>query len=212
MIDFVAHPALHLAFASLHVVVGHGASALIYRLRFGRNPLVLYTQDSAERRSPHARATRFVGLCSALWAAGLVAAALVPGFRSSLFGRPLLLAPTLAWGIAVVGLVAMVASQVSMGRAFRVGQHSGDGASELHTTGLHRLSRNPIYVGSWLFLAGMTLWYPGIFLVAMLIALGAGMHALVRAEEDFLAARFGDAYRRYAAEVPRYLGVPRRWP
>jgi protein-S-isoprenylcysteine O-methyltransferase Ste14 len=35
---------------------------------------------------------------------------------------------------------------------------------------------------------------------------------IVRREEQYLEEEFGDAYRRYRARVPRYLGLPRRQP
>jgi protein-S-isoprenylcysteine O-methyltransferase Ste14 len=203
----VAAPAAHLAFASLHVLLGHFGSALLFRLRFGRHPLVLYRADTS---TPHATATRKVALASAAWAAGLVASGYWPRFRESALGRPLLDLPdSLGWTIAAMGLGLMLVGQAAMGEAFRVGQHEGDAPSALRTRGMHAWSRNPIYVGSFGALCGMTLWYPNALLVLSLSTIGYGIHRLVLAEEPFLASRFGEAYEAYRRRTPRYLGWPR---
>ncbi len=193
-------PLPHLAFASLHLLVGHLGSAAVHRLRFGRNPLVLYRAGATE----HGRATRLVAALSLLWAAALVASALSPSFVRV---APALVAipPAVSWSVAVLGLVTMAASQYAMGAAFRVGQHDADTADALQTRGPHALSRNPIYLGSWTFLAGMTLWHPSAPQIVLVVALALAMHRLVIAEERFLAARFGDAWTAYRERTPRYL-------
>lgn len=200
-------PGLHLAFASLHLLVGHFGSAAVHWIRFRRSPLVLYRRGA----SPHQRITRLVSVASLAWAAALIASATSGRLRASLLGRALFTAPPLAsWGVAVVGLALMVASQASMGSAFRVGQDERDAPPELRRDGLHALSRNPIYVGSWTYLFGMTLWHPSALLLALCALVGLGIHGLVLAEEAFLRARFGAEYADYCARTPRYLFGARR--
>lgn len=199
-------PALHLAFASLHVLLGHFGSAVIFRVRYGRHPLVLY---QADERTPHASATRGVALASSVWATALVASAYWPPFGRSVLGRPMVdLPPLLGWIVAGLGLGLMLVGQVAMGEAFRVGQHEGDAPTALRTNGLHGWSRNPIYVGSFGALLGMTLWSPSPLLTLSLSFIGYGIHRLVLAEEPFLAARFGRAFEDYRRRTPRYLGWP----
>ena len=36
------------------------------------------------------------------------------------------------------------------------------------------------------------------------------MHLMVRGEEEHLEKVFGDAYREYREQTPRYLGLPKR--
>jgi protein-S-isoprenylcysteine O-methyltransferase Ste14 len=195
-------PATHLAFASLHVLIGHLGAALLHWARFRRNPLVLYRG----RASAHQTITRAVSLMSAGWAAALVGSALWPPLRASLPGRALFFVPpAVSWGLAVAGLVLMAVSQASMGRAFRVGQDSLDGPPELRQGGLHAISRNPIYVGSWVCLFGMTLWHPSALLLGLCAGIGLCMHGLVLAEERFLRERFGAAFDAYCKRTPRYL-------
>ena len=74
----------------------------------------------------------------------------------------------------------------------------------LVTTGLHGLSRNPIYLGFTavqLGLAGAT--RNGWMLVTCPMS-AASLHRCVLREEAWLHERFGDGYDAYRARVPRY--------
>ncbi len=80
------------------------------------------------------------------------------------------------------------------------------GASALCTRGPFRFSRNPIYLGDWFILMGVslllgTLW-PLVFAPLIWAMLRYGV---IRHEEAHLEARFGDAYRHYASRVRRWI-------
>ena len=193
----------YLAFASLHLVAGQGLAGLVYRARFGRSPLVLYRRRAAA--GAHGRRTRWVGLATVAWAAALLASAFSPGFGASVVGMPLVSVPPIAgWIVGMLGLVGMLAAQVGMGAAFRVGLDESE-VPTLVTTGLHRVSRNPVYVASVLYLVGVSLWAPCAAVLLGLVAVAAGIHGLVRAEERFLAAALGPEHAAYCREVRRYL-------
>ncbi len=196
-------PMLHVSFASLHVLLGHFGSALIHRLRYGSSPLVLRTAP----RSRHRDVSASLAALSAAWAFGLVVLAYWPASREGTSGaRMVVVSPTVSWAIAVAGLALMLTAQATTGSAFREGQDPARGPVALCATGLHRVTRNPIYLGSWTCLVGMTLWWPTPLLVCVCLAIGAGMHALVLEEERFLRARFGASFDEYARRVPRYIG------
>lgn len=79
-------------------------------------------------------------------------------------------------------------------------------ASELCTDGPFRYSRNPIYVGDWFILAGVslllhTLW-PLLFAPLIWAMLRYGV---IRHEEAHLEAKFDEAYRRYKTQVRRWI-------
>lgn len=197
-----SHPLAHLLFASMHIFAGHFASAALHRLRFGKSPLVLYRGH----RSAHQSTTRLVSLLSLAWASSLALSALSAPFVDTPATRSLVALPwQLTWSISAAGLALMVAAQASMGASFRVGQDEAEPPSSLCRSGLHRLSRNPIYVGSTTFLAGMTLWHPSPLLLSLLVAIAWCIHRLVLAEEAFLRQRFGEAFEAYCRETPRYL-------
>ena len=68
--------------------------------------------------------------------------------------------------------------------------------------------RNPLYVGNIALWVGFALTARLVWLAPLiLVLLGLEYHAIVRWEETLLEARLGDAYRDYAARVPRWLPV-----
>jgi protein-S-isoprenylcysteine O-methyltransferase Ste14 len=114
---------------------------------------------------------------------------------------------------ALILLAAAAALRLWAGRD--IGPHSHGNRIEgpaLATTGAYAFGRNPLYLSNMLAAAGLVLFAgcltPGSS--AALIAAAALHHALlVRAEEDFLAARHGESWRVYRDVTPRWLGLPR---
>jgi protein-S-isoprenylcysteine O-methyltransferase Ste14 len=76
----------------------------------------------------------------------------------------------------------------------------------LVTSGPFRLIRNPIYLGLTLLYLGLTLalntWWGPILAVPLIAVMHVGV---VLREERYLERKFGDPYRRYKADVARYL-------
>ena len=78
-------------------------------------------------------------------------------------------------------------------------------ASALVTGGIFGWLRNPMYVGLTLCLAGLSILLASDWMLVMTIAFVAVIHfGVVKREERYLEAKFGDAYRAYKARVPRY--------
>ena len=77
---------------------------------------------------------------------------------------------------------------------------------ELILQGPYRFTRNPMYVGVTLFVIGLglavnNLWISLFAAPALLV-----VHVIaVLPEERYLAAKFGDSYRSFLAQVRRYL-------
>lgn len=80
----------------------------------------------------------------------------------------------------------------------------------LATTGPYRYVRHPQYVGFILVMFGFLLQWPTILTLAMFPVLTAMYVRLAKTEEKDSRAEFGDAYARYAAEVPGFLPSIRR--
>jgi protein-S-isoprenylcysteine O-methyltransferase Ste14 len=80
------------------------------------------------------------------------------------------------------------------------------GASELCISGPFRFSRNPIYLGDWFILLGVSLllntWWPLAFAPLIWVMLRFGV---IRHEEAHLEAKFGDTYRDYKTHVNRWI-------
>lgn len=78
--------------------------------------------------------------------------------------------------------------------------------ARLVTTGLYARSRNPMYVGVVLMLTGWALMLRSVpHAVYAAVVAGAFHLRVVMGEEPYLARRHGEAWRRYAQQVPRWL-------
>lgn len=113
----------------------------------------------------------------------------------------------LAWlGVAfcLVGVLILVLSLVSFGNSFRVGIDT-DQPGRLVTTGIFAVSRNPIYVGFFVFLVGQLLAFPNWVPLIYLLAGTALFHRQVLREEGFMRQRYGDEYADYCRHVRRYV-------
>lgn len=83
----------------------------------------------------------------------------------------------------------------------------------LTTSGIHRYSRNPLYLGTIIFLLGLTvmgfsggniLWSL-VFLAYFLVSI-AYLHWTIRLEEGFLSGKYGAPYVEYLRHTHRYIG------
>ena len=84
-----------------------------------------------------------------------------------------------------------------------------DPPQELVSRGLYRWTRNPMYVGVLAVIAGEAWLGASARLALYGLAVFTGFHLFVLGyEEPTLRRRFGAAYERYCARVPRWL--PRR--
>ena len=117
--------------------------------------------------------------------------------------------PAIVAGGAVLAMLG-AALVVLARRAFA--QHGqppdpGRPTSKLVTSGAFSVSRNPLYLGGMCILVGMALALnlPWVF-VLLLPAFVACHSVLIAPEERYLAAKFGDEYRLYAASVHRWIG------
>ncbi|EJL56753.1 hypothetical protein-S-isoprenylcysteine methyltransferase [Rhizobium sp. CF122] len=79
-------------------------------------------------------------------------------------------------------------------------------ARALVTTGIHGLSRNPIYVGMFLLYTGIGLAARSSWILILVLSIAVIMrYAVVAREEAYLERRFGGAYRDYKVRVRRWL-------
>ncbi|MFC6732911.1 MULTISPECIES: isoprenylcysteine carboxylmethyltransferase family protein [unclassified Haladaptatus] len=77
---------------------------------------------------------------------------------------------------------------------------------DLHTTGAYARSRNPQYVGMLVGLAGFILVVNSLFLTILLAIHICWLLLLPFVEEPWLEQQFGEPYRKYTNEVPRFVG------
>jgi len=79
-------------------------------------------------------------------------------------------------------------------------------AGKLTTAGPYRWSRNPQYVGWFLFLLGFALADWSLWCLAALLVVAISLHLLVLVEEEHLLRTFGQPYAEFCRKVPRYAG------
>ena len=110
-------------------------------------------------------------------------------------------------GLGIVGLLWCV---VEFYRAGRGTLAPWAPPKALVVTGLYRYSRNPMYVAVLLILLGWSIgfrsWTLGGY--AAMIAIAFQLRVVLN-EEPFLLRTHGEAWRRYASTVPRWLGARR---
>ena len=109
----------------------------------------------------------------------------------------------LGWLSFVGGLVISLVAQAQMGASWRVG--IDDRPTRLVTGGLFALSRNPIFLGMFLTLAGLVLITPAPWTVAGFAVAVILVSLQVRLEERNLLRIHGQAYLAYAAQVGRFV-------
>ena len=85
------------------------------------------------------------------------------------------------------------------------GPGSLEDPSALVTTGVHGVSRNPMYVGFTAIHFGLAAVSCNGWMLATCPVSSALLHRWVVREERSLGGRFGMEYDTYRAEVPRYL-------
>jgi len=95
------------------------------------------------------------------------------------------------WGVHHIGAISRTRSE-------RLGP--------LVANGPFALVRNPLYVGNILLWVGFAIAARLLWLApVILVLLALEYHAIVRWEETLLESRLGQAYRDYAARVPRWV-------
>jgi protein-S-isoprenylcysteine O-methyltransferase Ste14 len=186
------------------LALGVGWRAAVQRRRFGGSGIALFRS-----RAPLAllRDAGFV-----LFPLALLADALAPAIAPRLAPMPL---PWLAHrgcvaagaALALGATVLMARSQLNMGASWRIGIDE-PASPGLVTTGWYGISRNPIYLFMMAVLLGILLMLPNALTLALVAIAYVGVRIQVAREEAYLLRTYGDAFRRYAARVGRFLPWP----
>lgn len=108
--------------------------------------------------------------------------------------------------ITAVGVLAFIISVVQMKNNWRAGVQREE-KTNLVTTGIYSISRNPAFLGFDLMYIGIMFTFFNWYLCLATSFVIVFFHLqIVNVEEDYLIEAFGDEYLKYKAKVCRYLG------
>lgn len=116
---------------------------------------------------------------------------------------------------ATVLVTSLAIACVFLGSALRIWGTAYLGNSVVHSGAMHaeqvmasgpyRHTRNPLYLGTWLFSAGIAILMPPSGAVFFLLATFLFYYRLILGEEDYLTRQQGAAYLEYRQRVPRIV-------
>jgi protein-S-isoprenylcysteine O-methyltransferase Ste14 len=117
------------------------------------------------------------------------------GFWTRLVLGGILIAAGIAIGIAAVRSFRQAGTNVEPWKP----------ALMLVTTGIFAWLRNPMYAAMILFLAGLAIALGSDWMLVLVVPAALILHfGVVKREERYLEAKFGERYRSYMRRVPRY--------
>lgn len=178
------------------------AKSLIVAKRIGKNPLVLPKDDSA-----YGLIGRYFKLTLIFMFVYTLIYSIAPSFYQ--YFLPIIQFETLTIKYIGLGLLAFaivwtIVAQGHMKNSWRIGIDT-ETKTELITTGLFSISRNPIFFGMILSLIGLFLSTPnaltGIFLILGYVLI----QIQIRLEEEFLTNQHQQKYIEYKQKVRRLI-------
>ena len=112
---------------------------------------------------------------------------------------------TVGIGFSILGFMFLILAYGSMLRGATTLNPSSH-TDKLVTSGIYAFSRNPIYVGWFLFMLGLGISNLSIFVVLVSTLMLAVLYwAVILQEEEYLERRFGEEYLIYKSRVRRWL-------
>ncbi len=111
--------------------------------------------------------------------------------------------------VAACGVMVFILAVFTMRDSWRAGVSKTD-KTELVTSGIYQISRNPAFLGFDLVYTGI-LWmfFNWVLLVVSVFAVFMLHLQIVNVEEDYMSSSFGEPYLEYKKKVCRYLGRKR---
>jgi protein-S-isoprenylcysteine O-methyltransferase Ste14 len=110
------------------------------------------------------------------------------------------------WQFAGTGLI-IVGFAIAFGTMawFGIIRAFGLSANELITQGPYKICRNPQIIGSYLLVFGIALQWPSPYAFGWVLMFALISHWMIITEEEHLSRIFGEEYKGYCSEVPRYV-------
>ncbi|WP_228455320.1 methyltransferase family protein [Chryseobacterium sp. Tr-659] len=202
MTDFIQY------FIPIYFILFFGVSFLGISLkvagRIGKNPNVLPKDDSAYA---------LIGRYFQITLLGLFIYTLTLLFFPSQAFSAFMITSMNLDGLKYIGIILMIGAflwvtvaQLQMKDSWRIGIDE-EVKTELITRGLFRFSRNPIFLGMTVSLAGFFLAFPTMITLLFLFMGSVLIQIQIRLEEDYLDKQHGEIYFAYKKRVGRMLSL-----
>ncbi|MEG0277236.1 MAG: isoprenylcysteine carboxylmethyltransferase family protein [Coprobacillus sp.] len=98
--------------------------------------------------------------------------------------------------IYTLGIIILIVSTIHF---------SKPNSQNLNSNGIYRLSRNPMYVGYFIYFLGCVFMTESILLFIVLMLFQISCHWLILEEEKWCINKFGNQYIEYMKKVRRYF-------
>lgn len=96
----------------------------------------------------------------------------------------------------LVGTIVLIASTIAFAKP---------NSNGLNTKGVYKFSRNPMYLGYFLYFLGCAGLTSSALLFLVLLVFQASAHWIILSEERWCLDKFGEEYQRYSKRVGRYF-------
>ncbi len=101
------------------------------------------------------------------------------------------------------GVATISVAMMNLGNSYNIGLPGKQ--APLHTRGLYRLSRNPLYLGMSLISCASCIYFLDLINVSFTIYGMYMHHKIILQEEAYLENQYGNEWLIYRARVSRYL-------
>lgn len=108
------------------------------------------------------------------------------------------------FAITHLALVWIIVAQIQMSDSWRVGIDQ-TARTDLKTNGLFSISRNPVFLGMLITLAGIFLIFPNAITLLVAVVSALLFQVQVRLEEEYLRHMHGELYKNYCLKVGRWF-------
>lgn len=98
--------------------------------------------------------------------------------------------------IYILGIIVLIIATVNFAKP----EQSG-----INTNGIYKISRNPMYIGYFLYFSGCVLLTYSMLLLIFLLIFQISAHWIILSEERWCINKFGTKYIDYMNKVNRYI-------
>lgn len=110
----------------------------------------------------------------------------------------------IGFAIVTIGFIIGIVALTAMKNSWRVGIKY-DQRTDLITTGIYKVSRNPYFLSFDIMFLGFVIIFPSLILFVLNLLLAIIFHYMILEEEKYLQTVHGDLYLDYKRKVSRYI-------